>query len=506
MIPILQTEQIRAADAYTIQNEPIPSIQLMERASHAFVDRFLKIVDRGRRMVIFCGVGNNGGDGLAIGRILSEQGWSVSIFIIGDVTKASQDFVINHERYPAQESMNFIQTVRHFPLLDNREIVIDALFGSGLSRPPKGLFEDLIHHINGAGARVISVDIASGLFADQPAGHEAIIRPWATISFQTPKLVFFQPDYQDYVGDWFIEDIGLHQGFINSQDTAFFYNQKSDFAALLKPRKKFMHKGDAGRLLIVAGKYGSMGAALLCGRAAMRSGAGLLMMHVPKSGVRILQVGLPEAMVEADIHQNCISEVTTDFDFDVMGIGPGIGQGEITRKALEELLTRTKNPVVLDADALNIIGANPELLAKVPEGSILTPHPGEFRRLVGGWSDDFEKLKLLQEFCKIHHLHVVLKGANSAVCDAEGRTYFNPSGNPGMATAGSGDVLTGIISGLLAQNYEPFQALSLGVYLHGLAGDLAADTLGVNSLMASDLIEWLPEAIITLTSFKNDVN
>ncbi|MEP0368868.1 MAG: NAD(P)H-hydrate dehydratase [Cyclobacteriaceae bacterium] len=502
MVPILTAEQVRSADRHTIENEPILSIDLMERASQAFANRFMELVSKNRRVKIFCGTGNNGGDGLAVARLLSGKGFSVHTYVIGNPNRGSLDFSKNLERLNSQDRFIHIEDEKDFPLIDDRDILIDAIFGSGLSRPVEGLHGLLIQHLNHAAAKIVSVDIASGLFSDQTNAGGDIVRPWVIIAFQTPKLAFFQPQLASYVGNWFVEDIGLDKTFISSLKTRFYFTEASDVKEILKSRGRFTHKGDAGRLLLVSGSKGKMGAAILASRAAMRSGTGLLTVHVPACGSDIVTISVPEAMTSIDQDAETISHVDLTFQPNAIGVGPGLGTTPLAVDMMKKLLQDWDNPLVLDADALNILAKHRELLELIPAQSILTPHPGEFKRLVGEWKDDYEKLTLLQSFCKRHQVNVVLKGAFSAVCDPSGKVCFNPTGNAGMATAGSGDVLTGVVSSLLAQGYEPTDALKLAVYVHGTAGDLAKKKVGEFGLIASDIIEHLPMAFLQLEEYK----
>ncbi len=494
MIPVLSATQTRQADAYTIENEPIASIDLMERASHAFANKFSALAGRGHRLYVFCGTGNNGGDGLAVSRILIKQGYDVRVFVVGKPEKGSPDFKVNLERLKTLTSTTIIGSEVGFPQLNKDDIVIDGLFGSGLSRPLAGVYAALVNHINQSGTQTYCIDIASGLYADLPPEGESIIKPTHTISFQCPKSAFFHPSAKDYTGHWHIVDIGLDQGYIRSLDVSQHFSEIEDFSTLIPRRSKFDHKGDAGRVKIIAGSKGKMGAAVLCAKAALRTGAGLVFVHTPGCGRDVLQNSVPEAMVIEDKNADLISDITGG-DYDALAIGPGMDTQSDTRKALSGFLESASAPIVIDADGLNILSKHKTLLGKVPPQSILTPHPGEFRRLVGDWTNDFEKVDLLRKFTQDHQVNVVLKGAYSIVCSSSGDCFYNCSGNPGMATGGSGDVLTGVIVSLLGQLKKPFDALYLGVFLHGLAGDLAADKIGTTGMIASDIIDFLPTAI-----------
>lgn len=494
MIPILSAWQIREADLFTIQHEPVSSINLMERAAQAFMDQLLQLVKTDSIFYVFCGVGNNGADGLAISRLLRNANKVVHVFCAGSSDKATREFQINLGRI---EKISWIKTFNDFPEINENVVIIDAFFGSGLSRPIEGLIADLIMKINATNALVVSVDIASGLYADQPVAGNVVICPDYTISFQLPKLVFFQPDFHQYVGKWVVVPIGLHQSFINSQSTDWYCTDHEFISTLLKYRNRFSHKGDAGRVLLVAGNRGKMGAAILASKAVLRSGAGLLYTAVPNDQGHIIQIAVPEAMVL----DRYFTEKDLDFSkVDAIAVGPGIGTGKEDAELLLNLIKMAVSPMVLDADALNIIAQLPAFLKDIPKGSLLTPHPGEFQRLVGNWKDDYHKLELLRGFCAKYELNVALKGAFTAVCSSEGKVYFNTTGNPGMATAGSGDVLTGMAVGLLAQGITPIHALRLSVYLHGLAGDLATNSLGENSMIASDIIENISSAFLTIQS------
>ncbi len=490
---ILTAEQIRAADAYTIENEPISSIDLMERAALAFVTSFCEYYDELSPVLIFCGVGNNGGDGLAIGRLLLEKGYEVRAFIVGDEERASMDFKLNklQVKYPIENLLD----ENHFPELPENQIIIDAMFGSGLNRSLAGLPAKLVAQINHSKAEIVSVDIASGLFSEKPMEDAIAIRPERTISFQVPKLAFFQPDLASNVGSWEILNIGLNEQFLEEQETNYFLTNASEIR--LPERTPFMHKGDVGRVQLWAGSKGKMGAAILAAKSCLRAGVGLLYMKSPVVGSQILQQTVTEAMVTEDEGENWITSSTYLENADVIGFGPGLGTTKDTQEAVRKFLTDglQNNPLVIDADGLNILSMHPDLLQKLPKGSILTPHPGEFKRLVGEWKSDYDKLEKLRDLCNKYRLNVVLKGAFSAVCNEQGEVFFNPSGNAGMATAGSGDVLFGLICGLLAQDKRPFEMLKSAVYLHGLAGDFTKQDLGMRSMIASDLIQYLPEAI-----------
>lgn len=501
---ILSVEQIRAADAYSIQYEPIASIDLMERASRAFVNWFCENFETGNfKIKIFCGLGDNGGDGLAIARMLQPLGYDLEVFVVKYSDKTSESFQINLTRLERQLTVKYIGNEQFTLSFAENDIVIDALLGSGLSRPTESLLKLVIEKINRSGATIISVDMPSGLFADKSNNSaDTIIKATHTVAFQLLKLAFMLPQNAEFVGDWHIVDIGLRKDFIQNSETQFFYSTPKEVEKLIKPRKKFSHKGTFGHALLIAGSHGMMGAAVLSARACMRSGVGKLTVHSVKSGLPIMQTLLPEAMYWEAWNNKSADFIATNFHvddfsnrFQAVGVGPGIGVHESIRMSLEklcEICQKLTISMVLDADALNNFSTEKRQTAMktIPENSILTPHPKEFRNLIGkSWKDDFEKLEFLREFTVNRKLIVCLKGANTAVALPDGTIHFNSSGNAGMATAGSGDVLTGIITALLAQGYTPKEAAILGVYQHGVAGDCAAEKFGMTSMIASDIIE-----------------
>lgn len=484
---ILNAQQIRAADAYTITHEPIASHDLMERAANIFVTHFLqkKWIEAGgnNTIHIFCGVGNNGGDGLCIARLLYHRGYQVAVYIVRFSQKSSPDFQLNEQRLkrlpflPVYE----IQTIQQFPQFRNNDCIIDALLGSGLNRPVKGFAAQVVAHINQTAhhCAVIAVDIPSGLYLDRQVEESAsIVEADYTISFETPKLAFMFPQNFRYVGQWKTLPIGLSAHFMEKQAADYEYITPKMIRKHLRFRQKFDHKGTFGHVLVVGGSYGKIGASVLCTQAALKAGAGLATAYVPKCGYTILQTAFPEAMTQTDKQETYISHFPKNTSpYNAIAIGPGLGMEAATQSALFDFLKQTTQPLVLDADALNIIAKN-NWLSYVPKNSILTPHPKEFVRLAGATANDYERLKCQRVLALKHHLYIVLKGAHTCIATPSGKCFFNSTGNPAMATAGSGDVLTGMIAGLLAQNYSPEASAILGVFLHGQAGDKAAKQHG----------------------------
>ncbi len=497
---VLSVEQIRALDAYTISNEPIPSLELMERASNVFIQWFTEIFpDEDSTVTIFCGPGNNGGDGLAVARLLHDKFYNVQVVfcVIGNST--SDDFQANMDRLPVKIKSDLYKLKKggKLPAIPEESILIDAIFGSGLSRPVEGYWGEVINHLNTLPNPTVSIDVPSGLFADKHS-NGSIIRADYTLSFELPKLAFFFAENHEYTGQWDSRSIGLSTEFINSAPTKNFYITKEDARALLTPLKKFDHKGTFGHALLVMGSYGKMGAATLAAKACLRTGCGLVTVHLPKCGYEIIQTAAPEIMVSIDEGQDFFENVPNLKNYSTIGTGCGLGTNPKTAKALEKLIREIDHPILLDADALNILAANKQWLRELPAGSILTPHPGEFRRLFDGYANNFEQNEIQRQMAQELKVFIVLKGAHTCIADPEGNCYFNSTGNPGMATAGSGDVLSGMITSFLAQGYSPRSAAILGVYLHGLAGDLAIEQQDPKSLIASDIINAIGPAYKTI--------
>lgn len=495
---VFPIEKIREADAYTIKNEPVASIDLMERAATQLFSWMKKRVDKTHKIHIFTGLGNNGGDGLVLARLLLKKDYDVRSYVIRFTDKSSEDFQTNYDRLAESgyASPSDIKSKKDFPEIGEDDVIVDAVFGSGLTRPVTGFIAEVIEQINKSEVVKIAVDVPSGLFADNHTDPKkgAIVRADYTLSFQFPKLSFFMPENDQFVGKWVILDIGLSADFINATKTSHFYMQKRDVKPMLARRNKFDHKGNFGHALLIAGGYGKMGAAILASRACLRSGVGLLHSHIPRSAIQIMQTTTPETMLSIDRYDNYFSEIPNLSPYSAVGIGPGLGIEKQSQMALKLLIQEFPNPIVFDADALNILSENKTWLAFLPKGSILTPHPKEFERLAGKWADDFDKMEKLKTFSFKYNVYVVLKGANTATCFPDGKIYFNSTGNPGMAAAGSGDVLTGIITGLLAQGYSPGIAAVIGVYIHGLAGDLAVKKTGFEALLAGDVVEHIGKA------------
>jgi hydroxyethylthiazole kinase-like uncharacterized protein yjeF len=495
---LFRSDQIKEIDQFTIIEEPVASVDLMERAATQLLRWYLLRFERSQRIVIFAGPGNNGGDGLALARLLETNRYSPEVHYIDFTEKTSGDWKINLQRLKTETKVRIkhLGKTDQFPVISPGDIIIDAIFGSGLTRKVDGLAGEVIKLINQTGATVISIDIPSGLFCEDNSknDYDSIVKAEYTLSFQFPKLSFMFAENAQLVGEWIVLPIGLSVNAIRNTSTPYSFLEKEDITALLKQRNKFDHKGTYGHGLLIAGSSGKMGAAVLGAKAALRTGIGLITCHVPLSGVLSVQCSLPEAMVQSDRNEKHFSEIGNTEAFSAIGIGPGIGTEPESQRALIKLLSECTKPVVIDADGLNILSLNKEWHSLIPSGAILTPHPKEFERLAGKTDNSFIRLERQIEFSMEHKCIVVLKGAHTSVSTPDGKVFFNSTGNPGMATAGSGDVLTGILLSLLAQGYKTENAAFLGVYLHGLAGDIAAEESCYESIIASDIINCLAKA------------
>lgn len=502
-LPIFSAQEIKAIDAFTIQSEPISSIELMERAASKCSQWIIKEYDLKYIFKICCGLGNNGGDGMAIARQLLEQGYKVEVFIVNYSGSYSKDFLINKKRL--EDSFpKFVMEVndeKQLPHFHSTDIVIDALFGIGLSKPLFGLAAECVNHINKSGAEVIAIDVPSGLFVDKHTDKTLYItKATHTLTFQNPKLGFMFAENNSYVGKGHVLDIDLRWPKSIYDSCGTFYVTEQVIKQLIKPRPKFSHKGSFGHSLLVVGSQGKMGAAIMSAHALLRSGAGLLTVCVPQCGYDIMQTSVPEAMalVKGNDHLEFNElDVTT---YSAIGLGPGIGTEENTQQCVKVILESAKTPLVIDADALNVISLHKEWLALISENSILTPHPKEFERLTKQVTNDFERHALQMEFSKQYKVYVVLKGAHTCMTSPDGTSYFNSTGNSGLAKGGSGDVLTGLITGLLAQGYSSFEASLIGVYVHGLAGDITKEEKGEVAMIPTDVVENIPSAFMKLVS------
>ncbi|QWX84735.1 NAD(P)H-hydrate dehydratase [Cellulophaga sp. HaHaR_3_176] len=497
---IFSAKQIYEADKFTIKNQQIKSDELMERAAvQIFNWMHLRLQGAPVKIQIFCGIGNNGGDGLAVARHLVEHGYAIEVYVVNYNDKRSEDFLLNLDRLKDRKVWpNFINCVDDFPVISKEDIVIDAIFGIGLNRKPDKWVVDLMQHINASNSFILSVDLPSGLFPDKVmATEESIIKSNFVLSFQAPKLIFFLPETGIYINQWEILDIGLDPEYLQKTETAYELISKNEVLPLYIPREKFAHKGIYGHSLIIGGSYGKMGSVQLSSKSCLFSGSGLVTALVPECGYIPLQTALPEVMVLTSNNKKVVSNIDFEIKPTVIGIGIGLGTSDEVCKSFSEFLKANKTPLVIDADGINILSLNKELLNELPAQTILTPHPKELQRLIGDWKNDFDKLEKVKSFTSTYDCIVVIKGANTITIYKD-KGYVNTTGNPGMATAGSGDVLTGIITGLIAQQYEPLSAAIFGVYMHGRAGDIAVEQYGYQSLTASAIIDNIGDAYIDL--------
>jgi hydroxyethylthiazole kinase-like uncharacterized protein yjeF len=491
---ILSVDQIRAADAYTIANEPIASHDLMERAGKRCFEKIIDLFPNEQCFTIFCGTGNNGGDGLVIARLLQIAGKDVSVNIIRFSPNESDDFTVNFQRLiELNVTFQDITEVGDLKLQDG--VIIDALLGIGVTRKASGLLAETIAVVNSCKSPIIAIDFPSGIFGAKNTNDNlrVAIKAKITLTFQVPKLPFFLPENYENIGDWYLLDIGLHPDFIDNQSTDYEMIDRGIINGLIQKRTPFNHKGTFGHALLIGGSHGKVGAIVLSAEACLRSGAGLLTVFAPSCGYEILQECIPEAMVLTSEGQNELSGEIPSLKYSAIGVGPGIGTLPTTQLFVDALLKGSDKPLLLDADALNIIAQN-SWLDRIPKGSVLTPHPKEFERLFSQTESSEERIELLRIKAMALKLVILLKGRYTAIATPDGKVFFNTTGNPGMGTAGSGDVLTGIITGLIAQGYSPVDASILGVHLHGLAGDLATNELGAEAVIASDIISHIGPA------------
>lgn len=494
---IFTASQMQQWDAYTMAHEPITSIDLMERAAQQCSNFLIENNTPKNGIKIFCGKGNNGGDGLAIARQLIQAGYKPFVYIIDSVSNGSRDFQENLNRLqPLTPYIFFIKTTEDLPAIDTEDLIIDALFGTGLNRPLEGMYKSVVEHINQYSRRTIAIDLPSGMASDSTSKKNTIIRAGTTLTFQAVKLCCLVPESQEFLGNIIVLSIGLDEGFIKQTDTKYALTQKNEAAAIYKPRQQFAHKGTYGHALLYAGNTGKMGAAVLCAKACLRIGVGLLTCTMPQQEFHVLQTTVSEAMV-ADRKEEIAFE-----KYATIGIGPGIGTTEYEAQNLHKIITSFAKPMVIDADALNIISGNKTWLSHLPKNTILTPHPKEFDRLFGDSENDFERIDKALQASLDFELVIVLKGHNTLVA-YKGKGYFNTTGNPGMATGGSGDMLTGVVTSLLAQKYEPLDAAILGIYLHGLAADISVEnTQSYESLLPTDMIESMGAAFKYIQKIK----
>lgn len=501
---IFSSRTLKDLDNATCEAQRIDSLELMERAAEAvsceIISRFLP----SRRFVVIAGPGNNGGDALAVARLMLEQGYrNLEVFLFNVGGKLSHDCEEERKKLITIDDVNITEVTREFtpPVLGRDDVVVDGLFGSGLQRPLQGGFMAVARYINESGAYVISIDVPSGLFGEwnQGSNRRDMVHADLTLTFQFPRLSFFFEENDMVVGDWKVLDIGLDEAAVKELPAEFMLIEPRTIRPLLHPRMKFSGKRDYGSVLLMAGSMGMMGAAVMSAQAVMRSGAGLVTVHSARCGLPIVQTAVPEAIFEPDRNERYISDMRVHHDHQAVAVGPGIGTAKETIDAFEDLLKNVKSPLILDADALNCISQRPALLTMLPAKTVITPHIGEFDRLFGEHKSAEDRLKSAIAEAKRYNIIIVLKGHYTAIVRPTGRVYINSTGNPGMSTAGSGDVLTGIIASFAAQGYIPEHAATIGVFVHGLAGDMAEEELGQSGMTATDITRYAGRAIRELT-------
>ena len=497
---IFNNETIRAIDKATIENENVTALNLVERASEAIACEIISRWRPNKPISIFAGFGNNGADALAVARLLIEEGYKPEIYLFnigGDML--SNECRICRDKLLEMGDVKLTEVVKNFtlPALSPNHVVIDGLFGSGLNKPIYGGFITIIQYINESGATIVSLDVPSGMLGDWNANpiNRNIIHADLTLAIQFPRLAFFLKDNSVFVGEWKVLDVGLSPTAIKNSASDFFLVEKSDIRCSIRNRNKFASKADCGSSLLIAGSYGMMGAAVLCANAAIRSGVGKITVHSPQCGYNIMQVSAPEAMFIADKNEIITTEMIPQYHYDAIAVGPGIGTHEYTIQALEKFLKNIKQPVILDADALNCIALRPALLNYIPANSIITPHAGEFDRIFGEHKSDEARLRKALDRAKRYGIIIVLKGRHTAVVRHDGKIFFNSSGNASLATAGSGDVLTGLMAGFMAQGYAPEIASLIAIYVHGIAGEISSETHGILGVKAGDIADNVGKAI-----------
>lgn len=501
---ILSSQQIRDVDVKTLEYRNISSIELMHMASDAIYWWLInKHMVYGVPIAIFCGTGNNGGDGISLATMLHQIGAKVSVYIVEYNQNYSSDFTYyHHKAIETGVPITTITNIDQVLSLDDTKIIVDAIFGTGLNRKIEGIAYEVIKKINESNVFTIIIDIPSGLMMNKATNFA--VKASETVSLQIPKLALFLPDNFAFVGDVTILDFGLSQRAINETATNQYYITKKDIRDIIKPLYKFSHKGTQGHSLIIGGSIGKIGSVCLASKAALKSGCGLVTAFVPKCGTIPLQSNFAEAMVIEDTNQTIISDIDNEIVPDAIGIGVGMGKNDITKKALLRFLKSNNKPMVIDADAINIIADHKEYFDYLHPKTILTPHPKELSRLIGEWNDDFEKIEMTSNLAKHHNLIIVIKGAHSIIVSPN-EIYVNSSGTPALATAGSGDVLTGIIVSLLAQGYEPLQATKIGVYLHGSTANITSSDIHPLSFVASNIIENIGKAYYEIGNNSDDI-
>lgn len=496
---IFTNEQIRAIEQYTIEKEGVSSIALIERAASAITAEIVARWGVDKKVWVFAGHGNNGADALVVARLLIEQGYEVEVLLFNVFNRLSEGCAYARKRLLESGAANFIEVTGDFtpPVITQGAVVIDGLFGSGLRESLTGGFRSLVDYINNSKAKIVSIDVPSGLFAEWNEDNlrRNIIHADLTLAIQFPRLSFFISDNAEFLGEWKVLDIGLSSTEIKNTTTQFFLLEKQDARRVLHQRGEFSSKADYGSALIVGGSFGMLGAAQLAARGALRAGVGKLTVHVPRCGFTVMQTAVPEAMVQVDHNDSGITEINLRHEYDAIAMGPGMGTHDLTVRAVETFINHSTKPLLIDADGLNCIAQRPMILDTIPPMSVITPHAGEFDRLFGEHMSDEARIMTAMQKAQTYNIVILLKGHYTTIVRPDHRIFFTASGSPALATPGSGDVLTGVIAGLLAQGYSPDLAATLGAYIHGYAGTLAAEEHGEYGVLASDIADYVGTAI-----------
>jgi NAD(P)H-hydrate epimerase len=518
-VRILSAAQMREADRFTIDEIGIPSLVLMENAGRQVVAALEAAYEPqlNGRIAVLCGRGNNGGDGFVVARTLLQRGVDCAVFVLGIVAEVRGDARVNLDilgrlGVTVVEINDEQAWELHFSEISQCSLIVDAIFGTGLTQALGGMLETVVADINASGIPIVSIDLPSGLSADTPHLVGDCISATMTVTLAAPKLPLILPPGEAHAGDVVIADIGVPSEVIEGLDgPQIELLTREDVRPLLEPRVADSHKGDFGRVLVIAGSRGKTGAAHLSGMGALRAGAGLVTIATPASCLPIVASLAPEFMTEplAETPDGQLTaaavERVMEFSQDVIACGPGLGRGSSVGDFMRALIDRAELPLVLDADALTVLADEPgRLTGREERDIIITPHPGEMARLIGSSTDHVQahRIEVASDFAKAHHAYVVLKGHRTIIATPEGRVFINPTGNAGMATGGTGDVLTGMIAAFLAQLLDAEAACRLAVFLHGTAGDLAEASEGEVAMTATDVLAHVGEAVTALTAQK----
>lgn len=504
MIPVLSNQQVRSVEEATIAAGATVE-ELMERAGRAVTDVLLELEGLGHlgehpSYVILAGKGNNGGDGLVVAFHLHERGRRVRVVTIDHQEGVSGVVAERFDRLPRDIHVDHSKASYYNIQFNDNEVIIDSVIGSGIARPVHGVLADLFARVNSCGRPVVAIDVPSGTMdPTEGLGMGPTIQAHHTVTFEVPRIAVLLPETGAAAGSWIVKAIGLDAKALESTERVGDWVEEADIRRALKPRSRFTHKGSHGHALVIAGGAGCHGAGVLAATGGARSGVGLLTVHGVENTIRLIGMALPDAMTSLDANRDHVSQLPDLERYTAVAFGPGVGVTKGPKEVLKELLGRWNGPLVLDADALTMLAQQRDLLDHLSSRTVLTPHPKEMDRLLGSSStSSYDRLCRAKAFAQEVGCTLVLKGAYSAVCSSGGRVYFNSTGNSGMAKGGAGDVLTGLLVGLLAQGYDPLEASMIACYVHGLAGDLAAVDLGVDAMRASDLVRYMPQAWLGL--------